>query len=68
VVAAADKEAGLRWSAFFLLTFSQPTFHNAAPGLCRQQVEVTALAIAWSFFHIVWLYRCFLFKLTHSVV
>jgi hypothetical protein len=29
---------------------------------------VTALAIAWSFFHIVWLYRFFLFKLTLSVV
>jgi hypothetical protein len=29
---------------------------------------VTALAIGWSFFHIVWLYRFFLFNLTLSVV
>lgn len=29
---------------------------------------LTAIAISWSFFHIVWLYRFFLFKLTLSVV
>src|SRR3954464_3402999 len=29
---------------------------------------VTALAIGWSFFHIVWLYRFLLFKLTLSVI
>ena len=29
---------------------------------------VTASAIAWSFFHIVWVYRFFLFKLTLSIV
>jgi hypothetical protein len=29
---------------------------------------VAALAIGWSFFHIVWLYRFFLFNLTLSVV
>ena len=29
---------------------------------------LTAVTIAWSFFHIVWLYRFFLFELTLSVV
>ena len=34
----------------------------------RWYCAITASAIAWSFFHIVWLYRFFLFKLTLSVV
>lgn len=34
----------------------------------RWYCAATALAIAWSFFHIVWLYRFFLFELTLSVV
>jgi hypothetical protein len=34
----------------------------------RWYCAVTALVIGWSFFHIVWLYRFFLFNLTLSVV
>jgi hypothetical protein len=34
----------------------------------RWYCAVTAMAIAWSFFHIVWLYRFFLFNLTLRVV
>jgi hypothetical protein len=29
---------------------------------------LTASVIAWSFFHIVWLYRFFLFEITLSLV
>ena len=34
----------------------------------RWYCGITSLAIAWSFFHIVWLYRFFLFNLTLSLV
>jgi hypothetical protein len=34
----------------------------------RWYCGVVALTVAWSFFHIVWLYRFFLFELTLSVV
>lgn len=34
----------------------------------RWYCAISALTIAWSFFHIVWLYRFFLFELTLSVV
>lgn len=39
-----------------------------AYGASKWYCGVTALAIAWSFFHIVWLYRFFLFELTLSAV
>jgi len=34
----------------------------------RWYCAITSVTIAWSFFHIVWLYRFFLFELTLSVV
>jgi hypothetical protein len=34
----------------------------------RWYCAITAVSIAWSFFHIVWLYRFFLFEITLSVV
>ena len=37
-------------------------------GITRWYGLLTASVIAWSFFHIVWLYRYFLFELTLSVV
>jgi len=37
-------------------------------GVTRWYGLLTASLIAWSFFHIVWLYRYFLFEVTMSVV
>ena len=37
-------------------------------GISKWYGALTASVIAWSFFHIVWLYRFFLFEATLSVV
>jgi hypothetical protein len=42
-------------------------FHRLC-GLYRGDGVLTASVIAWSFFHIVWLYRFFLFEVTLATV
>jgi hypothetical protein len=48
----------------FYLFLMLRRFYEASRWYCG----ITSVTIAWSFFHIVWLYRFFLFNLTLSVV
>jgi uncharacterized membrane protein len=42
--------------------------YSLRPFVEERYCGITAVVIAWSFFHIVWLYRVFLFELILSLV